>query len=98
MRVMLYNNWINFFIDDITILAKEETEKQNKQEAEISKFTNSLDVDSQSLEDDDSEKIIIDVDEVVERRRVIPTLPMSRKPIHGKKRGGGIGEDFYKHF
>lgn len=72
--------------------AKEETEKKKLQEEQMEKFANSLEVDSQTLEDD-TEKIIIDDEEQFVKRRVIPTLPISRRPIHGRKRGGGAGPE-----
>ncbi|KAH1006301.1 hypothetical protein HUJ05_007048 [Dendroctonus ponderosae] len=70
--------------------AREKEENRRREEDEMSKFADSL--DAQSVDGDADEDEILDSEhvedsdvEVVEKRRVIPRLPIRRSPIWGKK-------------
>ncbi|XP_050296786.1 uncharacterized protein LOC126736461 isoform X2 [Anthonomus grandis grandis] len=63
--------------------AKQVTEKQKRQENEIERFKNSLEVEVQSLETEPDQ--FVNDENVVEKRRIIPPLP-GRRPVNGRKR------------
>ncbi|XP_030768434.1 uncharacterized protein LOC115891962 [Sitophilus oryzae] len=68
-----------------------EAEKSKDRQDVIDKFTNSLNINTESQEDD-TEKIIIDDDiEVFERKRVVPPCPGPRRGIHSKRKTATTG-------
>ncbi|XP_076269026.1 uncharacterized protein LOC143201695 isoform X2 [Rhynchophorus ferrugineus] len=76
----------------LLMAGKAEAEKQKEREDEMEKFANSLVVDSENLDEENSESIIVpDEEKVFERRRVVPPRPAARKSIHSRKKAATAG-------